>query len=210
MRTQIIMERQAAEAKFTIVQNMARRNEARIARGAPPMQIPSPSLSPSPSPSAAVVDDDTAPKFLAQFDAALDEGVDATPAGCGFERIRDRVFLKFVSHEEALALAGDTPARVAYAYRLSAEEMDDDDDDDDDDADADAEEGDRLEPGSPPLAPPPFKKAVDVTLGEEQLPYYGAFKVAIAALITKFYPALLDCQDVSDLLPPTEVAIWGP
>jgi hypothetical protein len=245
------MERQAAEAKLISAQNMARINERRIARGAPPMQIPSPSadeaapVGPGEAETdqsnsttlenlqtlVSLVEEEDWPdfgflvfrtyysdeplweKFLAQYDAVLEEGIDAAPAESGIERIRDRIFLKVVSDE---AMAGEPPARVAYAYRLCAEEMDDD-----------AEE-DRLEPGlhtrmclmvdeecmrsvvdAKPGSPAPFMKAVDVTLGEQQLSYSGAFKVAIASLITKFYPALLDCQDTSDLMPPTEDAIWG-
>ncbi|EAU29431.1 predicted protein [Aspergillus terreus NIH2624] len=152
-------------------------------------------------------------RFLARYEAILDEGIDAAPAGSGIERIRDRVFLKFVSEE---SMAGEPPARVAYAYRLCTEEMDDD-----------AEE-DKLEPGlhtrmcfmvdeecmhsvldANPGAPAPFMKAVDVALGEQRLSYSGTFKVAIASLITKFYPALLDCHDTSDLVPLTEDGIWG-
>ncbi|EPS28945.1 hypothetical protein PDE_03891 [Penicillium oxalicum 114-2] len=153
--------------------------------------------------------------FMAQYDEFLDQGINAAPVESGIERIRDRIFLKFVSDE---AMAGEPPARVAYAYRLSVEEMDDD------------AENDRLEPGlhtrmclmvdeeclhsvvdvkSKPSSPAPFLKAVDVTLGERQLMYSGTFKVAIASLITKFYPALLTCEDIVELAPPTEDAIWG-
>ena len=71
-------------------------------------------------------------KFLDQYELVLAEGIEAARAGSGIERIRDRVFLKFVADE---ALAGEPPARVASAYRRSAMEMDDD-----------AEE-DRHEPG---------------------------------------------------------------
>ncbi|KAG2007919.1 hypothetical protein GB937_008110 [Aspergillus fischeri] len=152
-------------------------------------------------------------KFLAEYGAALDERIDAAPAESRIERIRDHAFLKFVSDE---AMAGEPPGRGAYAYRLSTEEMDDD-----------AEE-DRLEPGFHTRmclmvdeecmrsvadvrsgSPAPFMKAVDVTLREQPLSYSGTFKVAIASLITKFYLALLEYQDTSDLVPPTEDAIWG-
>ncbi|KAF4224851.1 hypothetical protein CNMCM6457_008912 [Aspergillus fumigatiaffinis] len=229
---QNLMERQAAEAKLISAENMARINERRTERGAPPMQIPSPAadLENLQTLVSLIEEEDWSDfgflvfrtyysdeplweKFLAQYGDILDEGIDAAPAESGIERIRDRAFLKFVSDE---AMAGETPARVAYAYRLSAAEMDDD-----------AEE-DRLEPGlhtrmclmvdeecmrsvvdAKPGSPAPFIKAVDVTLGEQRLSYSGTFKVAIASLITKFYPALLDCQDTSELVPPTEDAIWG-
>lgn len=111
-------------------------------------------------------------------------------------------------------MAGESPERVAYAYRLCAE-MDDD------------EEEDRLEVGlhtrmclmvdgecmrsvvdAKPGSPAPFMKAVDIVLGEQRLSYPGTFKVAIASLITDFYPALLACQNTSDLVPAGD-AIWG-
>ncbi|KAI9035527.1 uncharacterized protein KD926_003267 [Aspergillus affinis] len=154
-------------------------------------------------------------KFMAQYDVVLDEGMDAAPAESGIERIRDRVYLRFVSDE---ALAGEPPASVAYAYRLCAEEMEDD-----------AEE-DRLERGLHTRmclmvdeecmrsvvdvkpgegSPAPFMKAVDLALGEQRLSYSGTFKVAIASLITDFYPALLACQEPSDLVPPMADGIWG-
>ncbi|PKX91226.1 uncharacterized protein P174DRAFT_463354 [Aspergillus novofumigatus IBT 16806] len=222
---QNLMDRQAAEAKLISAENMARRNERRIERGAPPIQLPSPAADlENLKTLVSLVEEEDWPdfgflvfrtyysdeplweKFLAQYGDILDEGIDAAPAESGIERIRDRAFLKFVSDE---AMAGETPARVAYAYRLSAEEMDDD-----------AEE-DRLEPGLHTRmclmvdeecmrSVVDENRAVDVTVGEQRLSYSGTFKVAIASLITKFYPALLDCEDTtSDLAPPTEDAIWG-
>lgn len=151
--------------------------------------------------------------FLDKYCDVVDEGLDAAPPASGIERIRDRVLLRIVSDE---ALANASPAQVALAYRLCAEEVED------------YEEDERLQPGlhtrmclmvdeecmrsvvdrnrdvnSPTV---PFLKAVDIALGEEELTYTGVFKVALASLITKFYPALLGCRETADLV---QDGIWG-
>lgn len=223
------MRRGAAEAKLISTQNMLRINEQRAARGAAPIRMPAEeeeqesSTSPSdkvdalpvePTERAADTEDwgfimfrtdyrDEAlwERFLDEYDPILQEGMARAPAPAstaGVERVREKLYMKIVSDD---CLANKGPAEVALAYRMLGEDDD-------------------LEPGLQTKMclmvdedcmrsvterrpnTPPFVKAVDVTLGENQdLGYPGFFKVAISSLVTEFYPALARCEYTSQLRP---------
>jgi hypothetical protein len=155
-------------------------------------------------------------QFLEKFNKILDDGIENAPAESGFARVADCVFMKIVDDD---SLADEAAERVAFAYQLCAEDMEDD------------EPEDRLAPGmhtrmclmvdeecmrsvvgsgsgngeGDEIA---FVKAVDVMLGVDGgLSYSGVFKVAVRSLITKFYPALLACQETGDLVP-ADGGVW--
>lgn len=122
-------------------------------------------------------------------------------------------------------MANHSPEDVAFNYLLSLQPKNDDDGHvfevvDDDDVSPDLEPGLRTSmclmvdeecmrsvvertPDSTP-----FLKAVDPLLATDQeLDYPGVFKVSIASLITKFYPALSEYTP-DELAPKTEDGIW--
>ncbi|KAJ5770622.1 uncharacterized protein N7511_002673 [Penicillium nucicola] len=254
---QKLMDRRAAETKIISAQNLARINEKRIARGAAPIQPPSPTPEPEPEQDTEPTtqhatqdltlenlqtlvetieaenwtdvgfimfrtdysNEDLWNEFLEKFNEVLDAGIEDAPAESGFARVADCVFMKIVDDD---SLANESAERVAFAYRLCAEDMEEDDPED------------RLAPGlhtrmclfvdgecmrsvvgsgsgsADGLA---FVKAVDVMLGldgsgdDGEVPYSGVLRVAVRSLITKFYPALLACAETVDLVPADE-GVW--
>ncbi|KAJ5295310.1 LysM domain protein, partial [Penicillium antarcticum] len=247
---QKLMDRRVAETKIISAQNLAPINEKRIARGAAPIQPP-PS-EPEPESSQIQPQDPTLEnlqtlvetiesenwtdvgflmfrtdysnedlwnEFLEKFNTILDASIEDAPAESGLSRIADCVFMKIVDDD---LFANESPERVAFAYRLCAEDTEDNDPDD------------RLAPGlhtrmclfvdgecmrsvvgsgsagndGDRVA---FVKAVDVMLGldgvDGNLSFTGVFKVAVRSLITKFYAALLACAETVDLVPAGD-GVW--
>ncbi|KAJ6069371.1 hypothetical protein N7499_011258 [Penicillium canescens] len=159
-------------------------------------------------------------QFLEECNEILEEGIENAPAESGLSRVAECVFMKIVDDD---SLANELAERVAFAYRLCAEDMEDD------------EPGDRLVAGlqmrmclmvdgdcirsvvgsgSGGEDGVPSVKAVDVTLGldgvdgvDGGLDYSGVFRVAIRSLITKLYPALLACHRTGDLMP-ADGGVW--
>jgi hypothetical protein len=118
------------------------------------------------------------------------------------------------------SLANESAERVAFAYQLCAEDIEDDEPEDRLVAGLQAHMclmvdgecirsvvGSESGGGDGVL----FVKAVDVTLGldgvDGGLDYSEVFRVAIRSLITKFYPALLARGKTVDLMP-ADGGVW--
>jgi hypothetical protein len=153
-------------------------------------------------------------QFRESWDSLLEHGFDTADKSEGFDRIRDKLFMKTVDDD---ITNGTSAEGVAFAYRLFAEDEDE------------LEEDEKLEPGlrtrmclyvdeecmrsvvEPGSNTPPFIKAVDVELGAATQQRPGAtFRVAVKDLVTRFYPALhlSEITDVADLRPLRDDEVW--
>lgn len=156
--------------------------------------------------------------FEKGFYELLDEGIAATSAESGFNRVEDKVFMRIVSDD---SLEGQSPEGVSGAYRMCMEEDETTDGDDENDW------GDKVEPGlttnmcllideecvrsvlNKTAGSTPFVKAVDSTMGMGQaLEYGGTVKVAITSLVPAFYAALLVYSAIDVASKVSDDGIW--
>jgi len=159
-------------------------------------------------------DDTLWQQFRKSWDSISEHGFETADESEGLERIRERLFMKFVDDD---ITDGTSAEGVAFAYRLFTEDEEE------------LDEDERLEPGlrtrmclfvdeecmrsvsEPDPSIPFFVKAVDVELGAATQQRPGAsFRVAVKDVITEFYPALhlSGITDVSELRPLKENDVW--
>ncbi|PSK60599.1 hypothetical protein B9Z65_749 [Elsinoe australis] len=218
------MKRMAAESALQSQRRLTEINERRAARGAPSIEQARKERGKAGHPVVRLVeskgwddfgfmlfrmdysDDARWERFMEVYDQMLESSMDEAEAGSGIERIRDKLFTKFVDDD---IVDGSGIVGVARAFQMFKEE-------------GEVEPGldtkmclmadeecfaSVLDPRSAEdkLKTPPFLKAVDVDMASGNFAptadYSGHFKVSIAALVMEFFLALHEFGHPSELAP---------
>ncbi|KFZ25272.1 hypothetical protein V502_00247 [Pseudogymnoascus sp. VKM F-4520 (FW-2644)] len=143
-------------------------------------------------------------RFVGRWDELLDMQFDNALPETGLQRIQGKLVTKMMD-DEVLSEMG--PQNVALAFRILKEEADDEPSQVEPGLDtnmclmADAESITSVLESDPDGRLPPFIKAVDVSYpqgGYED--YSGVFRVSVASVYLKFWPALRKAESAAEIL----------
>ncbi|OBT76557.1 hypothetical protein VF21_05372 [Pseudogymnoascus sp. 05NY08] len=142
-------------------------------------------------------------RFVERWDELLDMQFDNALPETGLQRIQGKLVTKMMDDEVVSDMG---PQNVALAFRMLKEEADGEPSQVEPGLDtkmclmADAESITSVLESDPDGRPPPFIKAVDVSYpqgGYED--YSGVFKVSVASVYLKFWPALRKAENAAEM-----------